>query len=51
MVPLLRKQQKKNFNGRAIKIGGGEGVKGRAIKEKITFLEPFFPTLQRFNVH
>ena len=25
----------------------GDGVKGRAIKEKKTFLEPFFPTFQR----
>ena len=29
------------------RAGPGGGVKGRAIKEKITFLEPFFPTFQR----
>ena len=38
-----------SLNGRAIKRGG-RGLKGRAIKEKRTFLELFFsnvPTFQR----
>ena len=29
----------------------GEEVKGRAIKEKIIFWEPFFPTFQHSNGH
>ena len=36
----LREAEKKSsaLNGRAIKRGGGEGVKDRAIKEKRTFI-------------
>ena len=47
--PSLGKPQKKNSstNGRAIKRGGGGG-KGRAIKEKITFLKLFFYNLLPF---
>ena len=37
------------FNGRAINRGGG--VKGQAIKEKITFLGTFFSNFQRSNGH
>ena len=33
----------------AAKKGGG--VKGRAIKEKITFSKNFFPTFRNFNGH
>ena len=49
-VSLLReaakKQKKSSTNGRAIKRGGG---KGRAIKEKITFLKLFFLILLPFK--
>ena len=43
----LREAAKKSsaLNDRAIKRGGG--VKGRAIKENMTFLETFVPTFQR----
>ena len=39
------RKKSSSLNGRAIKR-----VKGQAIKEKITFLEPFFPTFQSSNV-
>ena len=37
------------LNGRAIKRGGGGGVMCRAIKEKITFLEPFLSNVPKFK--
>ena len=49
---LIKGSRKKSssLNGRAIKRGGG--VKGQAIKERGTFLEPFFynvPTAIKFE--
>ena len=39
-----------SLNGRAI-TKGREGLKGRAIKEKITFFWTFFSNVQNFNSH
>ena len=53
LLAISKESRHKSFslNGRAIKRGGW-GVKGRAIKEKITFSGTlFFPTFLNFNGH
>ena len=46
---MLREAAKKDLLLMAGPLRGG-GLKGRAIKEKITFFNPFFPTFRRSNV-
>ena len=50
MSKFLTDKKKSSLNGRAIKRKGSGGVKGRTIKEKLTFLEPsFFSNIPKFQ--
>ena len=46
---IKREAAKKSSSLIVRAIKRGVGVEGRAVKEKKTFLEPFFPTFQRSN--